>query len=464
MGLFTSFQLRSRDAHTRRQAALKLGVPGKTSSIADLEPLLADPDWSVRTAAAEALGAIGEARVAGAILDLLGRPDAPRDREAAAGVRASVVTALARLGTPAVAALTGALRDRNPRIREAAIEALGAIGSPAATTALAPALDDDRSSVRQAAAAAIGRSGAEEAAVVLGPALGHKDPATRKCVVDALGTAGTAAAVEKLRAAFGDRERSVREAAVAALARIPRPEASDALADACLSADRETRAAAMTALRAREWAPQDPRGRVLHAVLHGDFERAAAEGPAAVGPLTLALSEREAASRAGAARALARLGDARPTEGLCQLLADPDAAVRAAAVDALAGIGPAVAPGLARLLGDESKTARAPLAEVIARIGAPALVDRLAAPLRVGEPASHAGTPLQLVHDRAQLDEARTAADALEAFVGRVRQELPAATLDALAGIGDVMLVEEGERPSASDRVRCDAIRAFGTR
>lgn len=460
MGLFTSFQLKSRDPETRRRAARSLGAPGKTSAVPQLEPLLADPEWTVREAAIAALGVIAVPEAAPLLVGALGATEAVQDKEGAPALRAAAVEALSQVGQPAVAGLLDMLRGRSPRLREAAIEALGRIGGPEAVSALTPSLNDDRSNVRQAAALAIARSGGEAGVPPLAGQLGHKDPATRKCIVEALGSVGSPAAADAIRTALADRDRAVRDAAIGALAQLPHSHATSALVDAFLSGDRDLRVATATVLKAKDWVPTDSRGRILHAVLHGEFDKAASEGDEALEPLLLTLSDRTAASRAGAARALGRLADPRAAGPLANLLSDSDATVREAAASAIAGIGPSAAIPLSRHVDDRSAATKNAVNQVIGAIGPSALVDHLVARLSAGEAATHAGTPLRVVRERQALDDAREAADALGALVPRLIDRLEPGPLQALASLGDVMLVEEGQRPTSSDTIDCRAIRA----
>ena len=464
MGLFTSFQIKSRDPETRRRAALSLGVPGKHGAIAQLQPLLQDPEFSVRAAAVEALGVIADASAAPLVVEALNASEGGTDKEAGAALRAAAVAALVRIGPPSVEGLVGVLHGRSPRLREAAIEALGQVGGDQAVAAMVPSLNDDRSNVRQAAAAAIGKAGGASAVASLGAALTHKDPATRKCLVQALGSVGTVDAIAALRGALSDRDRGVRDAAIGALAALPFGEAASALVDAYLSGDRELRVATATVLKTRDWEPRDSRGRILHAVLHGRFDEAASQGADALEPLVLALSDRDSATRAGAARALGRLADGRAAGPLCGLLSDADASVRDASVAALVQVGAAVAAPLSRLLDDRAATTRHAVNQVIEGIGGARLVEHLAGALAVGVEGEHAGTPLRIVRDRGTLDAAREIADALTLLVPRVLTTLPPATLNRLAGVGDVMLIEEGEVPTASDTVSCEAARAAAAR
>jgi HEAT repeat protein len=128
VGLFTSFQLKSGDAETRRRAAQSLGVRGKTSAIASLQRLLDDPEWEVRQAAVESLGLVADGAAVPHLVAAVRSADRLTDQAGAAAVRASAVEAFGRIGAPGLPTLLEALRDRHARLRETAIGALGAIG------------------------------------------------------------------------------------------------------------------------------------------------------------------------------------------------------------------------------------------------------------------------------------------------------------------------------------------------
>jgi HEAT repeat protein len=457
MGLFTSFQLKSRDADTRRRAASTLGVPGRASSIPLLEPLLRDDQWRVREAAAQAIGRIGEAAGVRPLLEAVRAADAVSEPDGAAAVRAAAVAGLVAVGAAAVPASIEALRDRHARLREAAIEALGGIGGPDAARALEQALADDRSAVRQAAAPALARAGGAGATTALRSALGHKDPATRRAVVAAFGTIpGADAAL--LAPAITDRERGVREAAATALASIGSPAAVEALCTALLTGDRDLRPLAAAGLKAFAWSPADGRQRAIRAVLDGRFAELAAEADAT--PCLVALAaDRDATTRRGVADALAGRPDPSAVTALVSLLADQEAAVREAAVNALGRTGPAVAPELVRALDDRTATTRDAALKALGAVGEDAAANLLARRLAEGRAATHAGLSLRVVTDRDALDAARHAADGLAILLAKAASRLSPGTLHSLAAVDDVMLIEPGERPDPDARVAGDDLR-----
>jgi len=309
VGLFTSFQLKSRDAETRQRAARSLGVRGRTSAVASLQPLLEDPEWTVRQAAVEALGVVADAFAVPSLISAVKAADHIADPAGAAAVRAAAVESFGRIGPAGLPVLLEALKDRHARLRETAIGALGAIGGPESVSALGAMVDDDRSSVRQAAASALARAAGPAAVPALRRALGHKDPTTRRSAADALGMVRDGAAVAAVGAVLADGDRQVREAGARALASIGTPEAVAALVAGLRAGDREMKSVIAASLKSFAWTPSNAAEGVVHAVLQGRFDEAAAEGSVAVVPLVAALADREPSVRRGALAALGRLGE-----------------------------------------------------------------------------------------------------------------------------------------------------------
>jgi HEAT repeat protein len=139
----------------REAAAKALGRIEGTGAIDPLAEALRDPEWVVRKAAGDALKALAWQ---------------PADD----GQRALRAVALlewdraAALGAPAVEALTAAVADADGHVREAAAEALGRCGDPAAVALLVGALGDKDPRVQRAAAIGLGRLGGD-AQSALGP-------------------------------------------------------------------------------------------------------------------------------------------------------------------------------------------------------------------------------------------------------------------------------------------------------
>jgi HEAT repeat protein len=464
VGLFTSFQLKSRDAKTRRRAARSLGVGGKTSAIGALQPLLDDPEWEVRQAAVESLGLVADPAAVPHLVAAVKSADGIADQAGAAAVRAAAVEAFGRIGAPGLPTLVEALRDRHAKLRETAIGALGAIGGPESVSALTAMVDDDRSSVRQAAASALARAAGPAAVPALTRVLGHKDPATRRTAAEALATLRDAAAVDAVRGALADGDRQVRDAAVRALASMATPEAVSALVEGLHAGDREMKAAIAAGLASFEWAPRDAAQRVVHATVHGRFDEAAAEGPPAVQPLVAALAHRDAERRRGAVAALGRLGVAEAAAPIAALFRDADPRVRDAAADALAAIGPDAADAILEALRDRATTVRAAAARSLSALGEGRVAATLATRLAEGRPAQHGGVGLRIVAARAELDAARQAADALDALLRHAAARIPVDALRAIAAVTDVILLEPGQVPHGSDRLDAGELRQTAAR
>lgn len=459
MGVFTSFQLKSRDAGTRARAAMSLGSRGKTSAIPRLAPLLDDPDWAVRQAAVESLGRIGDASAAPLLVAAITGADRVPDPNGASAVRAAAAEALGRIGDSAMPVLLEALRGRHVKLRETAIAAIGAVGGPAAAASLGDMVADDRSSVRQAAITALVRAGGLAAVPALSRALAHKDPTTRRCAADALGTVREPAAVEAVKAALADPDRTVRDAAVRALAGIATTEAASALVAGLQRGDRDLQAAIGSALKSFEWTPADGSARVVHAVLHGRFDEATAHGASAAAPLVAMLADRDPSMRRGALEALGRLAEPSTARAIRAAFRDPEPSVRQAAAQALAALGPAAVDTVVEALGDRATPVRGSAEQALSAIGAGEAASALLARLAVGEPTRHGGAELRVVATRDHLDQARQAADRLDALLRHAASAVPVEVLRLVATAPDVMRLEPGQVPGDSDRADLEGLR-----
>lgn len=233
------------------------------------------------------------------------------------------VSALVRIGQPAVPLLIGALGAESSLVRENAARALGGIGDPRAVEplvgAMVGALADDGVAYR--AAEAVGRIGDPRAVEPLISALAGQNQTVRRLAVEVLGQIGDPRAVEPLIGALADQHPDVRRAAanalrnMAALAFMP---VIDALADQ----DRNVRQSAVAILGdiASPW---------------GDRRRSAQ----AIEPLIGALADQDPGVRRESARILGSVGEQRAVEPLISALADQSREVRAAAAESLGRIG-----------------------------------------------------------------------------------------------------------------------------
>jgi len=307
----------------RRAAAEALGQLGarqadaalRTRAVAPLIAALADNQAEVRMAAAEALGPLGDPRAVEPLTATL--------KDYAESVRQRSAIALGQIGDPRAAQpLVAVLVDRILEVRQAAAQALDRLGwqpdqgaggaaywiaqgkwdrcvriGPPAVQPLQTVLSSTDKATRRAAARTLGRIGDERAVWPLVSALGDKEKDVRRAVVDALAQLG-APAVRPLiqarvtRAVF---ER-VREDSVAALTKIGAP-AVEPLCTSLASQDRATREAAVEVLDKLGWHPDQDAVGAAYWVVRGEWEQCVAIGVPAVEPLLAVLAEQESKDR-----------------------------------------------------------------------------------------------------------------------------------------------------------------------
>jgi HEAT repeat protein len=194
---------------------------------------------------------IAERRRAAAVAGHTGDLDAARNflADDDAGVRATALGALARLGAldePTMRAATGDVTD-TVRRRAAQVLATPAAVELAATgdDLLLALLDDDAAEVVEMACFAAGERPAQQAvtARVIALTTTHDDALVREAAVAALGAIGDPAGLPAILAATRDRP-AVRRRAVLALAPFDGPEVTDALNEALDDRDWQVRQAA----------------------------------------------------------------------------------------------------------------------------------------------------------------------------------------------------------------------------
>jgi HEAT repeat protein len=198
------------DPHVRLAAAAAMGASAMAEAVSPLLGHLDDPTPEVREEVARALGRIGDSR---AVLPLIGKV-----QDSVPDVRRVVARALGDLGDArAGSALMLAVQDAAAEVRFEAVAALGKLKSDEAVTTIAPLVEADPSDsssssyypggrppsqsgvgagdVRNAALRALGRIGTDAAVKVLVAALAKDDPAApRSPVREALVAAGPRAA------------------------------------------------------------------------------------------------------------------------------------------------------------------------------------------------------------------------------------------------------------------------------
>lgn len=356
----------------------RIGAP----AIPALKEALKGDDTGKRIGAAKALGGM-QAAGAVAVPDLISNLN-HGDQE----LRREVVDALASIGVPAVKQLIQALSSPEKKIREGAAESLGQIGRVAGEAAgplLVMAEKDQDMVARAAALGSLSRVNAspEKAVPLLLAAIRSNDEPLRHAATNALliSRAYKERAVPALTGDLNNADQGRRTLAAQILGRmhagakaaVPKliesakkepgePAYSSALAqigDPALGPImKELTASAGKAAPQREWI----------------FRALREMGSPAMSALVPALNAKDAAVRAGAARALEGMLLAPKTvERLLALATDSDATVRAAALPTLAAIRTErgqVIPKLEAALQDAAPEVRRAAAVSLASIGA----------------------------------------------------------------------------------------------
>jgi hypothetical protein len=173
--------LRDHDPFVRAQAADWAAAQGSAESAGELARLLRDPVPAVRFAARDALRRLGSAAVP-ALVEVASGDGA----DAVPALEVAAVLADSRTFDPA----RRHAEDARPRVRAAALAALGALGGPESEELLVAALADGDAGVRQVAATAIGRLQAWRRAPLLAALLADADWDVRMAAADALRALG----------------------------------------------------------------------------------------------------------------------------------------------------------------------------------------------------------------------------------------------------------------------------------
>ncbi len=351
----------------RRKAAVAVGRLRLTAmaegATKPLIAALADPRAEVKAAAAQALGEISAAREF-IVADLKPADGPPNDTALAAakpladalnnnrvGAASELAVALEKVGPPAIAPLTPALKHPDDEVRLLATRAVARIGTSRAVPLLGGQLQDSRVAVRQTASDAL-RSMAEtqtdpkvteqlvKAIPQLAAALADDDWKVYNAARDALSGIG-ADAVPELIVALDDPDRRVSYTVQQALADIGAP-AVPALVDSLGSTDAqvlkwvsialgEIGHDAIAATAKQLESNPNPAARAAAArALGGSGQQADA-----VTPLLTAADDDAPQVRMAVAAALVKLGNPTATPTLAALLQDEDGGVRAATMSRL---------------------------------------------------------------------------------------------------------------------------------
>jgi HEAT repeat protein len=279
---------------------------GHTSSaIPRLFQLLTDTDLGVVHAAVGAIQSLGSAATEGLALAAARSANAAERR---AGLRIVLYFGYAE----SLQLAEDALGSSDERLRDVALGGITALDDPGVIELLFQAARHASARTRASAARALGHTAlSPSVAAVLHEAQGDPEPWVRYYACQSQGRLRIAEAVPELIASLSDAAGQVRMAAVEALAAIPGAAAASALAEASRSPSQDLRRAALLGIGARKDAALRP-------------------------SLTEALASADPAIRLVAASGIAEFPGAEVE--LEQLAAtDPDAGVRHAAIELLAG-------------------------------------------------------------------------------------------------------------------------------
>ena len=257
--------VRSPEPLVRRVAATSLGRVGDLRGTALLVPLLQDPDSTVQTAAAFALGLVRDTAAVGALINRLSTKPAP-----SVATGQEILTALAKIGGQRAADLIAAVldntanlanpdsrlllvlqaaveswrlgdaaptrqllalaQDANPEVRWRVMFALSQLRSPAASEAMLNGLRDDHPLVRAYAAKGLTAGYAASAQLqpdvvmqVLLRAATDEQPGVRINALRSLGTYASPAVSDRIAALLTDPTPNVQVAAVNTLGLSGRP-------------------------------------------------------------------------------------------------------------------------------------------------------------------------------------------------------------------------------------------------
>jgi HEAT repeat protein len=322
---------RQSDCDRAARVLWNIGGPAVDPLLAVLQDRTATPE--MRTAAASALGMIGDPRAIKGLALLL--------RDERYFVREQASRALGRIGEPAVDLLLEMASSSTPATREGAVEALGSTGSKRAIDKVVEALTDSNANVRSAAVRSLGESGSERAVPHLISLMRDESSALRAQAAASLGRLGHAS-LPSLVSALKDSRPSVRQLAAEALGDIGSKDAVTPLIELVTVDQSGARPEAIEALgKIGDPAAVAPILSVMRNASPSVRKRAISalasfRDPRAIDALAVALSDQNEEVRQAAAAGLGEVGDERVVARL-ERMADNDssAEVRAAAVQAL---------------------------------------------------------------------------------------------------------------------------------
>ena len=398
------------DVEARRGALATLEVSADPAILGFLIDAMGDESWRVRKEAAAAAARSPDRRGASvALVAALAEPDNVGRRNAA-------IEALEAVGSPAVAPLLDVLATV-PEHRKVVLDTLGLLADPSAARAVAASLGDADPNVRMAATEALGRIGGAEAqealrgllSTVHSPRSAGEDRLLLLTALDALNRTGARLSLELVVPLL--EMPTMRAVTLAALARTGDRRAAEHLVRFVADPARSIAGAALRGLDELSQRlsgevrgvlgklPADAMNAAVRAVVDGEppVQRAAVRvlgwtgDLAAVPPLTLALGQATVAEEAGAA--LAELGPA-GVQALLDLLPSLDPHLRAEVFRQLPRLLPTpeakVVALLVDALSDDDAELATSAAEALSSLGGPDALGPLVGALRRNDPAAAA--------------------------------------------------------------------------
>jgi HEAT repeat protein len=369
--------LKSPSAKTRMEAATALGKSRRREAVAPLAALVRDPEWRVRLEVVRALRELRDLSAVPAVVTAMGDGDlkvreeaigslveiyAERDRMTPVGRfldlfsdeydRSSIGPYVA-VDPAAYQALGTALKDEDTNIRQYAALAAGILDGRSLVPQLVAALKDPDDGVRGAAATALGKVGTAADGKNLIPLLADESTEVRRRVLQALGVLRVKEAGPALREMYeANRRKELGLRVLAALSRIGDPAQADLFKELVQDPDAETRRLAVEGLGRIS----DP---AMLPAFKKDYQR---EGNA---EMKLAYSF-----------ALTLLGDRAFLDSLVLCL--PSRTLGSRCRGYILEMGRAVLPELYPYLNDPEPDVRGALADILAVVGDPDAVPRLA--------------------------------------------------------------------------------------
>jgi HEAT repeat protein len=352
-------ELGSPDEEVRRGAIAALPSEWLPGAVSLFVEAMGDTSWRVRK---EAVGRMAKwPDPAGAVPALI----AALSEDANVGLRNAAVEALAAIGKPAVQPLLTALSAGGDH-RKLIIDALGAIGDTGSVEPLCTALEDSDENVRAAAAEALGRIGGPRVGEALRKQLVRDDLLARLAALESLARIGVRVELAELRPLL---EQSIlRRAAVAALGQSADIEALPYLLDGLADRARGVREAASMAIVRLHGDVANEDARRIEAALRTISSDV-------VAGLVRILSAEDRKVRRAAATLLGWAKAPQAIAPLAEALRDDD--VHNAAATAISSYGPAAVAPLCELARDADDDLRPMLFDLFPRLGAAAADPRV---------------------------------------------------------------------------------------